>query len=173
MKINETIKEVLSDYNITYKEGIPYLLALFYEYEPAYFPDILKKKMLTTNIFTKDSKGKIDWKISLFEGILEEYSWVKDYVAVFKKNGQPGIPSSVAESTRRFKTFFAQYPQYTVEDVKAAVNLYINAQKGSFISFPHYFINKDGHSLLLDWIETYKEEKEVAKGRESKTKTMQ
>lgn len=172
MKINETIKDTLKDYKIDPKEGIPFLLGVYYGFIPSYIPIELHRKVMATNI-VKGSLNDLTWNIPLFEEQMTGYTWVKDYVAIFKKIN-PSVPGTVTESTRRFKRFFAVNPHYTVEDVKGAVNLYIKSLNDpNYISWPHYFINKDGNSLLEAWLETYMESKDVSTQRTSKTKTMQ
>lgn len=173
MTINPQIKEILNDYKIGYNDGVTYLLAVFHGLDPSYVPDILKRQVAATNIFTKLAKGSVDWRVNLFEGTLDEYAWVKDYVKVFK-NLNPSVPGSVAECTRRFRVFFAKHPQYTVEDVKGALNLYIQSLSDpKFIGYPHYFISKDGTSLLEMWLETYVEGNQSKGERVSRTNTMQ
>lgn len=172
MKLNETISETLKDYKIDPKEGIPFLLCLYYGFSPSYMPPELQKRVMATNI-VQGSLNDLTWNIPLFEEQMTGYEWVKDYVAVFKKLN-PSVPGSVTESTRRFKKFFAKNPQYTVEDVKGAVNLYVKSLNDpNYISWPHYFINKDGNSLLEAWLETYVESKTISQGRTGKSNTMQ
>lgn len=172
MKINETIKETLKDYKIDPRDGIPFLLGVYYGYLPSYVPSELHKKVMATGI-VKGSLNDLTWSIPLFEEQMTGYNWVKEYVATFKRIN-PDVPGSVTESTRRFKRFFAMNPDYTVQDIKGAVNLYIKSLNDpKFISWPHYFINKDGNSLLEAWLETYMETKNASVERTSKTKTMQ
>ncbi len=172
MKINETIKDILKEYKIDPKDGIPFLLGVYYGYIPSYVPPGLQQKIIATGI-VKGSLADLTWSIPLFEEQMTAYGWVKDYVAVFKKLN-PDVPGSVTESTRRFKRFFAMNPQYTVEDIKGAVNLYIKSLNDpKYISWPHYFINKDGNSLLEAWLDTYMQTKGASTGRTGKSNTMQ
>lgn len=170
--INPLILETLTSFGITHKDGIPYLLSVFYGYDPSYVPDMLKRKILTTNIYRNTSTG-IEWEIPLFEDQLTNFEWVKSYVKEFK-DVNPSVPGSVAECTRRFKKFFAQNPNYTVEDVKQALKLYKRSLNDfKYISWPHYFINKDGYSLLETWIQEHKKQQAEFNERSSKTNTMQ
>lgn len=172
MKINETIKETLKDYNINVEDGLCFLLGVYYGMIPSYMPPSLQQKVMATNI-VKGSLNDQTWNIPLFEEQMTNYGWVKEYVAVFKKLN-PDVPGSVTESTRRFKRFFAQNPQYTVEDIKGAVNLYIKSLNDpKYITWPHYFINKDGNSLLEAWLDTYMQTKGAATERKGKSNTMQ
>lgn len=160
---NEVIIETLKDYKIPLNNGLAYLLCVYYDVKPDFIPDSLKSQVLTSGIFTTDSKNSITWRIPLFkDGKSEEenYEWVKGWVQSFKDKNN-NIPRPYTECVRRFKKFFRTYPNYTVEDVKKATEAYFKSVNDySFLKWPHYFISKDGHSMLLDYLNEIKEQKE-------------
>lgn len=174
--INPEIREILSEFKIPYDDGVSYLLAVFYNLDPSYIPDTLKKKVIMARIFEVGKTG-VDWRTPLMEEQMTSFGWVKEYVQVFKRLN-PDLPGSVTESTKRFKKFFADNPNVTIQDVKGAVNLYIGSVNDyRYLMYPHYFISKgvgaDKTSMLESWLEKYLEGSKQASNRISKSNTMQ
>lgn len=156
--INEEIKKILREFNISEKDGIPYLLSLHFGYFPEYFPDYLKSRINLTKIVDSSGNG-ITWNIPLFAGGVSKFDWVKDrYIELFKKVGKG---TNVRESTVRMKRLFAENPEIRIDDVIGATEMYLTATDSKFVRMPHYFIQKGSGGAktedILDWIDRYKE----------------
>lgn len=155
--INEKIKEILREFSISEKEGVPYLIALYYGYEPDYFPDYLKTKINHTKIVENGRSG-LDWNVPLFDGVNTAFGWVKDeYIALFSKIGKG---TNARESTSRMKSLFAKNPDVRKDEVIGATEMYLLATDPKFVRKPHYFIQKGVGGAktedILDWIDSYR-----------------
>lgn len=175
MKINEKILDVFKDYNINPDDGICYLLSVYYGYKPTYIPDEFKQKMNVSKIV--EIKGKdIVWNISLFLEQETSFDWVKTkYCSLFIEH--TGNSGYYTESVRRMKKFFAEYPQYRMDDVINATKLYLNNTEPKYTRRPHYFIEKgkgvEKQSDLLTWIDNYKTLYYNSSGKKGITNTLQ
>lgn len=172
--INSEIREILKENDIRYDDGLSYLLSLYFDCVATFTPDILKLRMLTTNIFEVTEKQGLVWNTPLFEEQLTNFEWVVEFRDAFKQIN-PERAGDLNTCILRFKRFFAKYPQYRVEDVKEAVNAYFRS-----VSSPRYLMKShkfifEGHintgsSELLTWLERIKEN--TSDGRTSLTNTM-
>lgn len=162
MDINPQIVETLSTFNIPLDDGKAYLLSVYFELKPSVFPDLLKQRINTTNIFSfKD--GGIVWNVPLFtnEGTDSKWAWVEEWRLMFKKmnSGRAGSKTTVLT---RMKSFFANNPDVRKEEVIAATKMYLNSiTNPEYVVTSHYFIYKDKgadrSSALESWIETYRD----------------
>lgn len=177
MEINSQVIDVLREFNINQNDAICYLISLHYGYKPSYIPEILMQKINTTGIYTLDEKGTVQWNVSLFDGGVTNFEWVKtEYVPLFKeRNPQKG--GKVREATARMKALFAKNPDIRKDDVLNATRYYLSCTNPSYIRFPHFFIQKgkglDAIYDILDWIERYKENSQLGSGRSTRRNTMQ
>lgn len=170
MKINEEIINTLKDYSINPDDGIPVLLSLYYGYNPSWIPNLLLKKIYLTNII-EDDKGIIIWNTPLFEDIVNKFEWVKDYRNAFRsKNKERG--GTLKACIERFRKFFFENPDVTLEEVKQATNLYLNSVTNyEYLTSAHYFISKgkgvDKVNSLEAWIEIVRENNQKDINRKS------
>ena len=68
LEINPEIRTIFNSKGIPIHDGVAYLLCLHYGLSPSYIPEELSRKILATNIVTKDySSDTIKWNINLFE----------------------------------------------------------------------------------------------------------
>lgn len=160
MQINDQVKKALEEFSVPLKDGIPYLICLYFGYEPSYIPDMLKQKVNATGIVIIDAKGTLQWRVPLFEGQETAFGWVQtEYVPLFSE-ANPKKGGKVREATARMKKFFANNPEIRKEDIIAATKLYLLNSDPRFIRFPHFFIEKgkgvDRISDLEDWLDKYK-----------------
>lgn len=176
MKINEDIIETLKEYSIPTDDGISVLLSLYYGLSPSYIPDLLLKKVFITNIVEGDISS-LTWNIPLFEDMVNKYEWVKDYREAFrKKNKTRG--GTLKACVERFKKFFFENPDVTVDEIKQATNLYLNSVKDyEYLTSAHYFISKgkgvDKINSLESWVEIVKENNKKDDNRKSLNNIMQ
>lgn len=173
--INKKLLDVLKEYKITPDEAIPYLVSIYYNYNPLYIPIELKRKINSTGI-VYERNGEIEWKIGLFEGQETTFSWVKDeYVPLFKDaNSEKG--GGVRESIARMKKFFSENPDIRKDEVIGATKLYLANTDPKYIRKTYYFIFKGSGiskiSDLYDWVQKYRES-EKPKNIHDVTKKMQ
>lgn len=159
MKINEQIINILKDFNINPDDGIPYLLALHFNYNPEYIPDSLKQKINISKIVEQENTG-LKWNIALFEGSTIDQAWdwvVNEYIALFAKIGKG---THKREAVSRMKRLFANNPELRKDDVLGATEMYLYNTNAKFARLPHYFIEKGvgGNKTqdILEWIDKYK-----------------
>ena len=172
--INSEIKEILRENDILIVDGLSYLLSLYYDCISSFTPDILKLKMLTTNIFEISEKQGVIWRVPLFEEQLTNFEWVTEFRDAFK-HINPERAGDLNTCVLRFKRFFAKYPQYRVEDIKEATNAYFKSVSSpKYLMKSHKFIFEGqinaGSSELLTWLERIKEN--TSEGRTSLSNTM-
>jgi len=154
--INQELISILNEYNIRVDEAIPYLLSLYYGYNPSYIPDDLKRKIHITKIVSIDIKtNTLVWNIPIFNNQETEFSWVKtEYIELFRPLGKA---TNYRESLTRIKALFTKHPHIRKEDVINATRLYISNTDNKYVRLPHYFIEK-GIGLsktndILNWID--------------------
>lgn len=176
MKINEEIISTLKDYGISESDGVSVLLTIYYGYTPGWIPDLLLKKIYLTNII-ENNGSSITWNIPLFEDIVNKFDWVKDYREAFrKKNKERG--GTLKACVERFKKFFFENPDVTLEEVKQATNMYLNSVTNyEYLTSAHYFISKgkgvDRVNSLEAWIEIVRENNQKDNNRKSINNIMQ
>lgn len=179
MEINEKVKKILQEFHIPLNDGIPYLIGLYYGYEPTYIPDALKLKVNRTNIVTVDEKtkkGGLQWNIELFSGQETNFDWVKNWMELFREKNKTRV-FSLSSCKKRMKKFFATYPQYRKDDVIGATEMYLrNLEDKNYMITPHYFIEKGSGATktepLLDWCEKYEIYINSERARTSLSNTM-
>lgn len=107
----------------------------------------------------------------------DPWAWVKtEYCAMFKaKNPDKG--GYIKESEARLKAMFRERPEIRKEDVIETVKYYLSQTDSRYIRYPHFFLKKGaGVSAIYEfatWYEKYQQVKELGKGRNSSTNTMQ
>lgn len=156
MEINSEILTTLEEFKIRREDGIPYLLSLYFGYNPTYIPDDIKLKVNLSKIVEADKAG-FKWNIPLFEGQEIAFEWVKtEYVELFRPYGKA---TNVREATERMKRLFAKNPDIRKEEVLGATELYL-FNESNFARLPHYFIEKgkggERTQDILDWIDKYR-----------------
>ena len=173
MKINEEVKGILREFNISVDDGLSYLLCVYYDTVPSYVPDILVQKLNRTRIYEEES-GSIKWNIPLFEDQITGFEWVKDWVNEFgniNKERKGNERTCIA----RMKKFFTENPDIRKDEVIGATQMYFyNLNDPQYLMTSHYFISKgkglEKVSTLKDWIDKYRLSE--SQGRSSKSVTM-
>lgn len=162
LEVNSEIKEILFKNAIPVQDGVSYLVNLYYELEPSYIPDELKRKILAINIVSKDySSGLMVWKVNLFEETETGFEWISEWMDLFKKVNpdRRGVKSDVL---KRMKKFFINNPSIRKDDIFAATEYYLGSLGDpKYCKKSHKFIYEiDGTSLLLDHLSKVEENKE-------------
>lgn len=135
-------------------------------------------KIVGTNLFTdieiRETFIEL-FKPSDLERRLEEVPiWINKYRDIFRgrKQGAMGDPNACMQKMRRFIT---QYPQYTVEQILKATQLYVDSQgpRYTFLQQADYFISKQGTSdkIATSRLLTYLEDLDTAMIEEQGTST--
>lgn len=163
MKINKKIYAIFTELGIPRKEGITYLLSLYFDTLPDYIPDKLKMQVNATNIINWDKTG-LNWKVKLFEDQETNFKWVKEeYIALFKKYSD-NTAGFANESVARMKKIFSENPDIRKDEILEATEYYLKNTNSKFIMFPHYFLIKgrgaDKTSTIMTYIEIIREDKE-------------
>jgi len=159
------INEVLRNFGIDEKDGISYLISVYFGCIPSYTPIILVQKMNTTNILGLDENKFLMWNIPLFlisEEAKGKWDWVITWMEGFENINKfrKGTKSSCLT---RMKAFFAQNPDVRVDEIIGATNLYFRTiSDPAYLITSHYFIYKDKGvnktSPLEEWVDRYREE---------------
>ena len=95
MKINPKILEVLREFGIDEKDGLSYLLSIYFDCRPSYTPPVLTQKINVTRILGLDttvSPAEVVWRIPLFKTGKDsrvnpkdsKWDWVKPWMEGFK-----------------------------------------------------------------------------------------
>lgn len=174
MTVNNKVKEVLQEFNISLEDGISYLIILYYGLNPSYIPPILIKKINMTKIYEEDN-GTIKWNVPLFEEQITGFEWVKEWMEGFESrntNRKGNLKLCIA----RMKKFFVENPDVRKDDVMYATQMYFdNTNNYEYLTTSHYFISKgkglEKISMLKDWVDKYR----IAtnqQGRNSSSNTM-
>src|SRR5690606_24217317 len=123
-EFNPVIKEILSSSNISLNDGLTYLLTVHFGINPSYIPEELKRKVLATNILTKDySNGEVKWKVPLFDGQDIGFEWIVDFMNLFSEVN-PTRRGTKSLVLTRMKKFFVNNPSIRSQDVMEATKLY-------------------------------------------------
>lgn len=160
MKINDKIIETLRELKIPPDDGVPYLLALYYEFKPSYIPAKLKQKVNATGIVKSDGTKGLKWDIPLFEGGKTNFDWVKtEFVQMFK-DANPEKRGNGSYAMARMKRLFTEHPEIRKDEVIGAARMYIASTDSKYLRFSHYFIEKgkgkDKIQDILEWIDKYR-----------------
>ena len=179
MVINKEIKEILSKYKVSYKEGVLVLLAIYYELStplPDCISEVLYLKVLATGIVREDGVKGLTWVTPLFENQEVNFSWVEEFRENFKKKNLERA-GNLNTCIIRMKKFFSESPHIRAEDVMGASKMYIRTIKDpQYLITSHKFIY-DGTGInrtspLEEWLEKYFESRGNTE-RSSESKIMQ
>lgn len=162
MKINTEIKEILEEIGVPYKEGLTYLLSIFFDVTPNYIPESVSIPVNISKIVEVEDR-QVVWRVPLFEGQETAFGWVVDeYVELFKVAGKNKFKR---ECVARMKKLFSSQPEIRKEEVLGATRLYLNSVNDlKFVRNPHYFIEKGSGGGktqdILSWIDLYREHRD-------------
>lgn len=155
LNFNSEIRNIFNNNSISVHDGLSYLLCLYYGTDPSYIPKELERKVLATNIVTKDYENdEIKWNIDLFEETESGFEWISDWMDLFK-NVNPERRGVKADVLRRMKKFFVNNPSIRKEQVLEATKMYLKTvDNPTYCKKSHKFIyEQDGSSMLLDFVE--------------------
>lgn len=169
MEINKQVLDILSENGINRADGLAYLLSVYFDTIPQYVPDDVFTSVNALKFFEVDlEKSKIDWIIPLFvEKQLLSEEWITEYYNKFKSANKEKR-GSLMECKNRFKDFFRDNPDVTVDEVLEATDKYIRSTNHKFIRESQYFIWKqtgtsrkkeDRTSDLLMWVQNIREQR--------------
>lgn len=165
LEINPEIRTIFYSKGIPIQDGVAYLLCLHYGLSPSYIPEELSRKILATNIVTKDySSDTIKWNISLFEEQEIGFEWISDWMDLFKEKN-PERRGTKADVLKRMKKFFVNNPSVRKEEIFSATKSYLNSvSEPIYVKKSHKFIYEiDGSSMLKDYLDNLNRAKEEAK----------
>lgn len=165
LEVNSNILQILKDNAIPVHDGIAFLLCIYYNLQPSYIPEELVTKIFSIGILNKNySTNEITWNEDLFEEGEKEFEWVSNWMSLFGNINKErrGVKQDVI---KRMKKFFANNPSIRVDDVLKATHRYLQTVSDpKFLKKSHKFIYEgDGSSLLKEWIDRTKEEREINK----------
>lgn len=159
---NSEIKEILAKYNIPVHDGISYLLCLYYGTDPSFVPKELERKVLATNIVTKDyASDALTWNVALFDEQETGFEWVGEWMDLFK-NVNPERRGVKSDVLRRMKKFFVNNPAIRKDEVFEATRNYLRSISDPiYCKKSHKFIYEiDGSSMLLDYVDKLESDRE-------------
>ena len=163
LEINSEIRQIFTSKNIPIHDGVAYLLCLYYGVIPSFIPEELKRRVLATNILTKDySDDTIKWNISLFEEQETGFEWISEWMDLFKEKN-PERRGVKADVLRRMKKFFINNPSIRKEEIFKATKNYLNSVSDPiYVKKSHKFIyEQDGTSMLKDYLESLEKTEEA------------
>lgn len=163
LDINPEIRQIFISKNIPVHDGIAYLLCLYYGVTPSFIPDELERRVLATNIMTKDySDDTIKWNLSLFEEQEIGFEWVSEWMDLFKAKN-PERRGVKADVLKRMKKFFVNNPSVRKDEVFQATENYLkNVSEPIYCKKSHKFIYEiDGTSMLKDYVDGLSRAQEV------------
>jgi len=155
--INPQVLEAIRDSRLPMDDTLGVLILIYHGVKPKYVPVEFAQKVFTTGIVKYDPVTKTyDWKFGLYETEQTSYDWVKDWMDLFKAVN-PDRRGTRATVVRRFKEFFANNPQYNVEDVNRATKAYLQGVTDpQYCKTSHKFIKDQDGSKLLEQLEKLK-----------------
>lgn len=150
LNFNSDVVQLLKDNKINVNDGKLVLIALYFNLKPTFVPDDLKRKIFNLGLFTYDkSKKEIKWKFDLFN--TGEIDWLDEYrnlfIVVNKSRG--GGKQTVLN---KLKKFMINYPTVTKEQIINATKLYLREQNPTYVMDSGYFIEKNGNSKILEYL---------------------
>ena len=169
MKINPKILEVLREFGIDEKDGLSYLLSVYFDCRPSYTPPVLTQKINVTRILGLDTTvtpAEVVWRIPLFKTGKDsrvnpkdsKWDWVKPWMEGFKSINSNRYGSRT-ECIKRLDSFMKKHKDVTIEEIQEATQLYFrNLNSYEYLITSHYFVSKDNFSHLEMWVERYREE---------------
>lgn len=155
VEINPEIRQILTQKAIPIHDGVAFLLCLYYGVTPSFIPEELERRVLSSNILTKDySDDTIKWNKSLFEEQETGFEWISDWMDLFKVRN-PERRGIKADVLRRMKKFFVNNPAVRKDEVFKATENYLSSVSDSlYVKKSHKFIyEQDGSSMLKDYID--------------------
>lgn len=163
LDINSEIRTIFSSKGIPIHDGVAYLLCAYYGLRPSYIPEELERRILSSNIITKDySSDTIKWLVPLFEEQETGFEWVTEWMDLFKEVNptRRGVKSDVL---RRMKKFFVNNPSVRKDEVMKATKDYLRSISDPiYCKKSHKFIYElDGTSMLKDFVEKLVKDQEV------------
>ena len=154
LKVNSEIRQIFVDKSIPVHDGVAYLLCLHYGVSPSFIPEELERRVLSTNILTKDySDDTIKWNLNLFEEQEIGFEWISEWMDLFKAVN-PERRGIKADVLKRMKKFFVNNPAIRKEEVFQATKEYLsNVTNPMYCKKSHKFIYElDDSSMLLDFV---------------------
>ena len=178
MNINTEVKTRLSEYRINFDDGIACLLAIYYNLKTSYIPQEIIQRINICKFFIEDPKtNTLTWLIPLFEDQVTGFEWVKEWMEGFGdiNKDRKGTAKFVMP---RMKKFFVENPSIRVDEVIGATKMYFaNVDNPQYLKSSHKFIMEgkgaEKNSMLLEWVEKYKNWESITSSRTSLTNTMQ
>lgn len=160
LNFNSDVVQLLKDNKINVNDGKLVLIALYFNLKPTFVPDDLKHKIFNLGLFTYDkSKKEIKWKFDLFN--TGEIDWLDEYrnlfIVVNKSRG--GGKQTVLN---KLKKFMINYPTVTKEQIINATKLYLREQNPTYVMDSGYFIEKNGNSKILEYLNKLDKGEEVS-----------
>lgn len=153
--LNPELLEIIRDNRLPMDDTVGILILIHHNVKPSYLPQELISRIYATGIVRFDPVSKThDWKHSLYEGGLNNYDWITSWMDLFKAVNKERRGSKAAV-VKRMKDFFANNPQYTVEQVMSATRNYLRGVTNpTYCKTSHKFIKEqDGSSMLLEQLE--------------------
>lgn len=159
LNFNTDVVQLLKDNDINVNDGKLILIALYFNLKPTFVPDNLKHKIFKLGLFTYDKYRKeIKWKFDIFNQ--SEIDWLEEYRDLFKNvnKERKGDKKTV---NHKLKKFMIHYPTVTKEQIINATKLYLREQNPTYVMDSGYFIEKNGNSKILEYLNRLDKEKEV------------
>ena len=159
LNFNSDVVHLLKDNDINVNDGKLILIALYFNLRPTFVPDDLKHKIFKLGLFTYDkSKKEIKWKFDIFNQ--SEIDWLDEYRDLFKNvnKERKGDKKTVSN---KLKKFMINYPTVTKEQIINAAKLYLREQNPTYVMDSGYFIEKNGNSKILEYLNRLDKEEEV------------
>jgi len=182
MKINQQVIDSIEKAGIPVKDGLSYLLSVYFSCVASTVTSALVKKMAFTGIFSV-IKGEIWWHINLFEEAessktVEKWDWVTTEYRKMFESVNPKRSGPKSSALAKMKKFFSENPDTRKEEVIGATKMYIrNLSDAQYITSAHYFISKgtgvNKISGLEDWVDKYKSYLSTSTNTDDITKSMQ
>jgi len=150
LNFNTDVVQLLKDNDINVNDGKLILIALYFNLKPTFVPDDLKHKISKLGLFTYDkSKKEIKWKFDIFNQ--SEIDWLDEYRDLFKNvnKERKGDKKTV---NNKLKKFMINYPTVTKEQIFNATKLYLREQNPTYVMDSGYFIEKNGNSKILEYL---------------------
>ena len=108
----------------------------------------------TERIVLRDKANKLFNTSSKSGKIKSIIFWIEDWRKLFP----PGYKGDKIGCTKKMKAFLKDYPEYSIEHIHKATELYLDEFKDTpYLSQAHYFIRKDNVSKLAAYCERLKE----------------
>lgn len=159
LNFNTDVVQLLKDNDINVNDGKLILIALYFNLRPTFVPDDLKHKIFKLGLFTYNkSKKEIKWKFDIFNQ--SEIDWLDEYRDLFKNvnKERKGDKKTV---NNKLKKFMINYPTVTKEQIINSTKLYLREQNPTYVMDSGYFIEKNGNSKILEYLNRLDKEKEV------------